>query len=82
MNSPDAIEGANVVLLTCLNHKSLVKEDRALSDALVRRGLRVSVAVWNEPQLACSLNEATKQLVVVRTTWDYHQQHEVLVTYV
>jgi hypothetical protein len=43
-------------------------DDRLLADALITAGVRVRLAVWNDPDIDWSLSIRT----VIRSTWDYH----------
>jgi len=58
-----------VVLATCRAWPELSPSDRALADALERRGLRVEHAPWNGPFEPF----ADAGAVVIRASWDYHQ---------
>lgn len=58
-----------VVLATCRAWPELSPSDRALADALERRGLRIEHAPWNGPFEPF----AGAGAVVIRASWDYHQ---------
>jgi glutathione synthase/RimK-type ligase-like ATP-grasp enzyme len=58
----------HVVLATCRTWAELSPSDRALADALERRGLRAEHAPWNGPFEPF----AGAAAVVIRATWDYH----------
>src|SRR5689334_1430747 len=59
-----------VTLATYEQLPGLTADDRALADALERRGVRVAGGVWSEP----SHWEGDPGLVVVRSCWDYHRR--------
>jgi len=58
-----------IVLATCRAWPELSASDRALADALERRGVRVESAPWNGPFAPF----ASATAVVIRATWDYHR---------
>jgi glutathione synthase/RimK-type ligase-like ATP-grasp enzyme len=58
-----------VVLATCRAWPELSPSDRALAEALERRGFRAESAPWNGPFEPF----AGAAAVVIRATWDYHQ---------
>ncbi len=60
---------ARIVLATCRAWPELSLSDRALAEALVRRGLQVDSAQWNGPFAPF----AGAAAVVIRSTWDYHR---------
>jgi hypothetical protein len=59
-----------VVLATCRAWPELSPSDRALAEALERRGFRAESAPWNGPFEPF----AGAAAVVIRATWDYHQE--------
>ena len=60
-------ERSDVALITYAGMPDLCSDDRLLVEALERRGLRVRVAVWDDPNVDWS----AATLAVIRSTWDY-----------
>lgn len=58
---------ARLALATCAELPDLDPDDRLLRDALVARGVAVDSAVWDDP----TVDWASYQHVVIRSTWDY-----------
>ena len=58
---------ARLALATCAELPDLDPDDQLLRDALVARGIAVDVAVWDDP----TVDWASYQHVVIRSTWDY-----------
>jgi glutathione synthase/RimK-type ligase-like ATP-grasp enzyme len=58
-----------IVLATCRAWPELSPSDRALAQALERRGFRVEAAAWNGPFAPFDHAGA----IVIRSTWDYHE---------
>lgn len=58
---------ARLALATCAELPDLDPDDQLLRDELVGRGIPVDVAVWDDP----TIDWASYQHVVVRSTWDY-----------
>ncbi len=58
---------ARLALATCAELPDLDPDDRLLRDALVARGVAVDTAVWDDP----TVDWASYQHVVIRSTWDY-----------
>ena len=58
---------ARLALATCAALPDLDPDDRLLRDALVARGIAVDTAVWDDP----TVDWASYQHVVIRSTWDY-----------
>lgn len=61
---------ARLALATCAELPDLDPDDQLLRDALVGRGIPVDVAVWDDP----TIDWASYQHVVVRSTWDYTER--------
>ncbi len=49
-----------------------------LVEELRRRGLTVSVAVWNDPRVAWG----SARLCLVRSTWDYHRRYDEFLAWI
>ncbi|HYO49827.1 MAG TPA: hypothetical protein VEW94_08240 [Chloroflexia bacterium] len=60
----------DVALVTYSELPNLAADDRLLLAALVRRGISVRPAVWDDPQFDWSASK----LAVIRSTWDYHHR--------
>ena len=60
----------NIAFATSADHRNLTDDDRLAAAALEQRGARVTPAVWDEP----SVDWATFDCVVVRSTWDYYNR--------
>jgi hypothetical protein len=58
---------ARLAFATCAALPDLDPDDRLLRDALVARGIAVDTAVWDDP----TVDWASYQHVVIRSTWDY-----------
>lgn len=61
---------AHLALVTCAELPDLDPDDQLLRDALVARGIAVDAAVWDDP----TVDWASYQHVVVRSTWDYTER--------
>ena len=61
---------ARLALATCAELPDLDPDDQLLRDALVERGIGVDAAVWDDP----TIDWASYQHVVVRSTWDYTER--------
>ncbi|OJV78857.1 MAG: hypothetical protein BGO37_00360 [Cellulomonas sp. 73-92] len=61
---------ARLALATCAELPDLDPDDQLLRDELVGRGIPVDVAVWDDP----TIDWASYQHVVVRSTWDYTER--------
>ncbi len=57
----------HLVFATCKANPDIQPSDAVVRDALVARGVQVSVAPWNGPQAV--FNDA--DAVILRSTWDY-----------
>ena len=57
-----------VAFATCQKLPEMTDDDRLVADALRRRNIAVSSAVWDAPDIAWSEFDS----VVIRSTWDYH----------
>ncbi|HEX9990645.1 MAG TPA: hypothetical protein VGE45_19475 [Chloroflexia bacterium] len=60
----------DVALVTYSELPNLAEDDQLLRDALLRRGLSVQPAIWDDPQFDWS----APKLAVIRSTWDYHRR--------
>lgn len=69
--------GPLVLLATCRHIPALDQDDRPLLRLLAARGVRAQPAVWNDPDV----DWADADLVVVRSTWDYHDDRETFLTW-
>ncbi len=58
-------------LVTCKIVPELDPDDRTLVHELIKRGLTVSVEVWNDPHV----DWAASRLCLIRSTWDYHSRY-------
>jgi glutathione synthase/RimK-type ligase-like ATP-grasp enzyme len=58
-------------LVTCAMVRELDPDDRLLLHELRRRGLKVSIEVWDDPRADWSAST----LSIVRSTWDYHRRY-------
>lgn len=59
-------------LVTCERVPQLDPDDRILAAELRKRGLRVSSAIWSDPDVDWHLS----RLCLVRSTWDYHMRYD------
>jgi glutathione synthase/RimK-type ligase-like ATP-grasp enzyme len=57
---------------TCAQLPDLDPDDRLLAQALEDRGVPVTPGIWNDPDV----DWKAADICVVRSTWDYHKQHE------
>jgi O-ureido-D-serine cyclo-ligase len=62
----------DVLIATDSEHADVWEDERPLVDALERRGLRTSLAVWNDP----AVDWTTAGIVVVRYVFDYVRERE------
>ncbi len=60
------------IVATCEFVSELDPDDRILVEELRRRGLTVSIAVWNDARV----DWASARLCLVRSTWDYHRRYD------
>src|SRR5688572_14449820 len=60
----------HVAFATSTAYPVLTPDDRLAASACADRGMRVSPAVWSDPDVAWSSHDA----VVIRSTWDYHRR--------
>ncbi|MGB6414842.1 MAG: hypothetical protein WBF19_16000 [Candidatus Cybelea sp.] len=65
-------------LVTCALVPDLDPDDRLLLREMQRRGLDVSVEVWNAPETDWSASA----LCVLRSTWDYHVRYGEFVSWI
>lgn len=59
-----------IALVTWSGLPELAPDDRLLRDALIRRGIDVHAAVWDDSRV----DWRTFDAIVVRSTWDYHKR--------
>ena len=59
---------AKFAFATCRKLLEMTDDDRLVADALQRKGIAVSSAVWDAPEI----DWAQFDSVVIRSTWDYH----------
>lgn len=71
---PDAL---HIALATCRELPDWECDDEPLHAALASRGVSVSHAIWNDP----SVDWATYDAVLIRTTWDYADQRDAFVAW-
>ncbi|HVF06287.1 MAG TPA: hypothetical protein VNA20_15705 [Frankiaceae bacterium] len=61
-----------IALATCAELPDLYADDEPLRAALTERGADVVPAVWDDPKQKWK----TYDLVVIRSTWDYHERRD------
>ena len=61
----------HIAFATSVAWPTLTPDDRLAADALARRGMRVSPAVWSDRGVDWKVFDA----IVIRSTWDYHRRH-------
>ena len=61
-----------IAFATCENAAVYAADDHALSLYLQNQGFEVSDVVWNKPEI----NWEEYDMVLIRSTWDYHQHIE------
>ncbi|MCE7946152.1 MAG: hypothetical protein DYG88_01855 [Chloroflexi bacterium CFX4] len=59
-----------VALVTFVKRPLLVESERRVIEPLFRRGVRVSICVWDDPAVDWQAFDA----VILRGTWDYHHK--------
>jgi glutathione synthase/RimK-type ligase-like ATP-grasp enzyme len=57
-----------IAFVTCQRLPDIHDDDRLVANALERRGLQVTAAVWNDPAVEWRQFDS----VVIRAPWDYH----------
>ena len=62
----------NIAFATSEEYRGLTEDDRRAVEALAERGATVRATVWNDPTVVWSEFD----LIVVRSTWDYHRHAE------
>ena len=67
-----------VALVTWSGLPQLSADDQLLASALRKRGAEVQAAVWDDSAVAWSGFD----VVVIRSTWDYHKRHDEFVSWV
>src|SRR5688500_7794772 len=67
---PAAIEPMHVAFVTSRAHPTLTRDDLLAAAACTARGLRISPALWDGPEVPWASFDA----VVLRSTWDYHRR--------
>ena len=70
MNHP--LTRTNIAFVTSKDYPDLTVSDRLAARALGEAGARVLLAFWDDP----SVDWARFDLIIVRSTWDYHLQPE------
>lgn len=68
-----------IFLATDAEHRGLTADDRILATALEARGAEVTPLVWNEP-MPTQLGRGS--VVLIRSCWEYHLQHEAFVRWI
>lgn len=68
---------ATVGLVTCSAVPELDPDDRLVVEPLADRGIRVAAAVWDDP----SIDWASFDLVVLRSSWDYAARRSAFVAW-
>jgi hypothetical protein len=68
-------EHSRVALVTCAALPDLDPDNRLLADALVARGVPVSIQVWDDP----AVDWSAYRLVVLRAPWDYPPRRDEFV---
>lgn len=64
-----------IALATCADMPDLYADDEPLRTALRERGAEVVPAVWDDPKQKWKAYD----LVVIRSTWDYHERRDAFV---
>lgn len=59
-----------IAFVTCAAFPSLYEDDVPLADALAAAGVEVAPAVWGDP----AVDWAGFDLLLLRSTWDYHER--------
>lgn len=67
-----------IVLATCVEQPQLTLSDQALADALSGLGVEVAAAPWN----GAGAEFSDADLVVIRSTWDYHRTPDLFLEWV
>ena len=67
-----------IALATCSRFPDLFEDDHPLAEALRARGVEAVPAVWYDPGVAWG----SFALVVIRNTWDYHEQREAFLAWI
>ena len=75
MARPRPATPPTVALVTCAEVPDLDPDDRLLLDPLAGQGIHVTAAVWDDP----TVDWASFDLVVLRSTWDYAARRDVFV---
>lgn len=66
------------IVATCELVPELDPDDRMLVSELRRRGVSVSIAVWNDPRV----DWGAAALCLVRSTWDYHRRYDEFLAWI
>jgi glutathione synthase/RimK-type ligase-like ATP-grasp enzyme len=66
------------IVATCELVPRLDPDDRMLVTELRKRGVSVSIAVWNDPRV----DWGAAALCLVRSTWDYHRRYDEFLTWI
>ena len=59
-----------IAIATCAGYEDLKADDRLLREALEARGAEARSVVWD-----AETNWESFDLCLVRSTWDYHEEH-------
>ena len=77
MARPRPATPPTVALVTCAEVPDLDPDDRLLLNPLAGQGIHVTAAVWDDP----TVDWASFDLVVLRSTWDYAARRDVFVAW-
>ena len=77
MARPRPATPPTVALVTCAEVPDLDPDDRLLLDPLAGQGIHVTAAVWDDP----TVDWASFDLVVLRSTWDYAARRDAFVAW-
>jgi glutathione synthase/RimK-type ligase-like ATP-grasp enzyme len=67
----------HIALATCYEHANLFEDETPLVAVLEKRGIKVTPAVWNSPEIAWDAYD----FIVIRNIWDYHRQPQTFVAW-
>jgi len=68
---------AIIALVTCLDRPVIDADDEPLRSALLARGIGVVACAWDDP----TVDWATLDLCVIRSTWNYHHRRDAFVAW-
>ncbi|MGA8574614.1 MAG: hypothetical protein WB609_02865 [Candidatus Cybelea sp.] len=66
------------IVATCELVPELDPDDRMFVSELRRRGVSISIAVWNDPRV----DWGAASLCLVRSTWDYHRRYDEFLAWI